>query len=111
MPYSISRLLLLWLGQITHTGNASTSTPRPVYQTTPAPREGPFERFQKLRPPTFMGSHNPAEAEYWLNRMLKMVQQMECSESEQVNLVTFMLEKEADIWWKGVCKSVPDTYV
>ncbi|XP_058103674.1 uncharacterized protein LOC131247357 [Magnolia sinica] len=44
---------------------------------------GLLERFQCLRPPTFVGSYGPKEAEYWLDRISKMLRMLHCTEPEQ----------------------------
>ena len=41
-----------------------------------------MEQFQKLRPPTFDGSTDPAKAEAWVRRMEKIFKVFACPEEE-----------------------------
>ncbi|XP_058106983.1 uncharacterized protein LOC131250721 [Magnolia sinica] len=69
-----------------------------------------FERFLKLRPPTFEGAPDPVQAERWLARIYKIMQPLECTDSQMVYLATYLLEGEAANWWQGLQRSVPPTY-
>ncbi|XP_058113238.1 uncharacterized protein LOC131256269 [Magnolia sinica] len=70
-----------------------------------------FERFQRYRPPTFAGTHRPEEAEYWLNRVTKLLRPLHCTEAESVELLSYLFEKEADLWWESILRSIPEDYV
>ncbi|XP_058082361.1 uncharacterized protein LOC131230453 [Magnolia sinica] len=69
-----------------------------------------FERFQRLRPPTFEGAPDPVKAEHWLARITKLMRPLECSDSQMVTLATYLLEGEAENWWQSVQRGVPATY-
>ncbi|XP_058087531.1 uncharacterized protein LOC131234617 [Magnolia sinica] len=42
-----------------------------------------FERFQKMRPPTFYGTTDPIVAEHWLKSMLKLMEPLECTNAQK----------------------------
>ncbi|XP_058106912.1 uncharacterized protein LOC131250645 [Magnolia sinica] len=69
-----------------------------------------FERFQKLRPPSFSGAPDLNLAEHWLNRMAKMMRSLGCLDTQKVILATYALEGEADIWWEGMLRRVSSDY-
>ncbi|XP_058082339.1 uncharacterized protein LOC131230430 [Magnolia sinica] len=70
-----------------------------------------FERFQRYRPPTFAGTHRPKEAEYWLNRVTKLLRPLHCTEAESVEILSYLFEKKADLWWESVLRSIPEGHV
>ncbi|XP_058070096.1 uncharacterized protein LOC131219118 [Magnolia sinica] len=70
-----------------------------------------YEQFQRHRPPTFADTHRPEEAEYWLNRVTKLLRPLHCSEEENVELVSYLFEKEADLWWESVLRSIPKNHI
>ncbi|XP_058111238.1 uncharacterized protein LOC131254264 [Magnolia sinica] len=70
-----------------------------------------FELFQRFRPPTFTGTHKPKEVEYWLDHISKMLKPLHYTKAEQVELVTYMFEKEASLWWDSILRTVPEDYV
>ncbi|XP_058088883.1 uncharacterized protein LOC131235639 [Magnolia sinica] len=70
-----------------------------------------YERFQRHRPPTFVGTHHPEKAEYWLNRVTKLLRPLHCSEAENVELVSYLFEKEVDLWWESVLRSIPENHM
>ncbi|XP_058103488.1 uncharacterized protein LOC131247060 [Magnolia sinica] len=69
-----------------------------------------FERFQRLRPPSFSGALDPVLAKHWLNRMAKMMRSLGCSDAQKVILATYAFEGEADIWWEGMLRRVSSDY-
>ncbi|XP_058113305.1 uncharacterized protein LOC131256415 [Magnolia sinica] len=70
-----------------------------------------YERFQRHRPPTFAGTHRLEEAEYWLNRVTKLLQPLHCSEAKNVEFVSYLFEKEADLWWESVLRPIPKNHI
>ncbi|XP_058068416.1 uncharacterized protein LOC131217498 [Magnolia sinica] len=40
-----------------------------------------------------------------------MLKPLHCNEVEQVELVTYMFEKEVSLWWDSVLRTVPVVYV
>ncbi|MGV7343186.1 hypothetical protein PJI17_31295, partial [Mycobacterium kansasii] len=72
---------------------------------------GLFKQFQRFRPPTFAGTHRPEEAKYWLDHISKMLKPLQYTEAEQVELVTYMFEKEASLRWDSVLQTIAVGYV
>ncbi|XP_058111141.1 uncharacterized protein LOC131254154 [Magnolia sinica] len=70
-----------------------------------------FERFQKMRPPTFFGTTDPMVAEHWLKCMLKLMEPLECMDAQKVTLATFALEGEADEWWDSTRRIAGGEYL
>ncbi|XP_052176621.1 uncharacterized protein LOC127790928 [Diospyros lotus] len=59
----------------------------------------------KMRRTFGFGGHrdqNPSEGEFWIEKTEKLLDHLHCGEEEKVNCATFMLQDEADRWWKGV---------
>ena len=52
-----------------------------------------YSDFLSLKPPTFEGTANPAEAKEWLGKIERIFQiiRRDISEDEKVDLATFML--------------------
>ncbi|TYK00849.1 DNA/RNA polymerases superfamily protein [Cucumis melo var. makuwa] len=61
-----------------------------------------IERLKKLGATVFEGSTDPADAENWLNMLEKCFYVMNCLEERKVRLATFLLQKEAERWWKSM---------
>ncbi|KAA0059823.1 reverse transcriptase [Cucumis melo var. makuwa] len=61
-----------------------------------------IERLKKLGATVFEGSTDPANAENWLNMLEKCFDGMNCPEERKVRLATFLLQKEAEGWWKSI---------
>ena len=60
------------------------------------------EQFKKMGPTPFLGGHDPLMAEAWINKIEKIFAVMNCTDVQKVSLAVFMLEGEADHWWKMV---------
>ncbi|KAK2375585.1 cleavage and polyadenylation specificity factor subunit [Trifolium repens] len=60
-----------------------------------------LERFLKNNPQAFNGGHNPDGAQKWLESMEKIFGAMRCSETQKVTLGTYMLQEDANYWWKN----------
>ncbi|KAA0060867.1 uncharacterized protein E6C27_scaffold7015G00050 [Cucumis melo var. makuwa] len=60
-----------------------------------------IERLKKLGATVFEGSTDPADAENWLNMLEKCFDVMNCPQERKVRLATFLLQKEAEGWWKS----------
>ncbi|XP_058111118.1 uncharacterized protein LOC131254129 [Magnolia sinica] len=65
-----------------------------------------YERFQRHRPCTFEGTYRLEEVKYWLNRVIKLLRSLHYSEVENVELISYLFEKEADLWWESVLRSI-----
>ncbi|KAK2444363.1 cleavage and polyadenylation specificity factor subunit [Trifolium repens] len=63
-----------------------------------------LERFLKNNPQAFNGGHNPDGAQKWLENMEKIFGAMRCSETQKVTLGTYMLQEDANYWWKNTCQ-------
>lgn len=61
--------------------------------------------FQKLRPPTFLGTSNPLETEDWIIAMEKAFDAMSCTDNERVSFAMYMLQSSAFEWWDAHRKS------
>ena len=57
-----------------------------------------LEQFQKLNPPAFKGGADPIQAEEWLRQIKKILDVMECIESQRVSFTSFMFQGEAERW-------------
>ena len=67
-------------------------------------RSSSYSDFLGLKPPTFQGTTNPAVAEEWIKKIEQIFQIMcrDISEEEKVDYATFMLQGEAQKWWKAL---------
>ncbi|CAL9130901.1 unnamed protein product, partial [Musa textilis] len=61
-----------------------------------------IEQFKKLSPPCFSGEPDPMVAEQWIMRMEKIFDVLDCPDDQKVSFATFMLEGEAEYWWKTI---------
>ncbi|XP_004491986.1 uncharacterized protein [Cicer arietinum] len=70
-------------------------------------RDGPpnanrvFYDFLKLQPPTFQGSHNPSEAQAWMDEIKKEFEVVPCIEEQKVAFVAHLLKSRAEYWWRS----------
>ncbi|XP_052189949.1 uncharacterized protein LOC127799759 [Diospyros lotus] len=78
------------------TGQASLRTPDFV------------DRFQRLNPPIFRGKAGAdlSESKYWIEQIEKIFNFIGCGEGEKVGCATFMLQDEADQWWKTMQRTL-----
>ncbi|XP_025979699.1 uncharacterized protein [Glycine max] len=58
--------------------------------------------FRKNHPPKFSGDYGPEGARLWLAETEKIFEAMGCLEEHKVPYATFMLQGEAENWWKFV---------
>ena len=58
-----------------------------------------FEQFKKLNPSVFKGEFDPIVAESWTLDLEKYFNVLNCSETQKVMFVTFMLGGKAEHWW------------
>ncbi|TYK27278.1 uncharacterized protein E5676_scaffold244G00450 [Cucumis melo var. makuwa] len=61
-----------------------------------------MERLKKFGATVFEGSTNLADAENWLNMLEKFFDVMNCLEKRKDGLATFLLQKDAEGWWKSL---------
>ena len=60
-----------------------------------------FETFIKQNPPSFDGKPNLTEAENWFLQMEKLLEALDCTNSQKVQFATFKLIGEAEYWWRS----------
>ena len=60
-----------------------------------------FETFMKQNPPSFDGKPDPTEAENWFLQMEKLLEALDCTDSQKVRFATFKLIGEAERWWRS----------
>ncbi|XP_052172132.1 uncharacterized protein LOC127788050 [Diospyros lotus] len=60
--------------------------------------------YRRQNSPIFQGKlgADPSEGEFWIEQTEKLLDHLHYREEEKVNCATFMLQDEADRWWKGV---------
>ncbi|RVW80541.1 Retrovirus-related Pol polyprotein from transposon 17.6 [Vitis vinifera] len=71
-------------------------------------RGSSFDDFKKLGPPYFSGATDPTEAEAWILKMEKFFGVIDCSEQQKASYAAFMLDKEADHWWRMTRRLLED---
>ena len=75
-----------------------------------------MNHFRKANPPSFLGEPDPVKAERWIMQLEKIFGVLNCSSEQKVLLAAYMLEGEAEYWWKGAkrlleMKELPLTWV
>ena len=60
-----------------------------------------FETFMKQNPPSFDGKPNPTEVENWFLQMEKLLEVLDCTDSQKVRFATFKLIGEVERWWRS----------
>ena len=60
-----------------------------------------FETFMKQNPPSFHGKTNPKEAENWFLQMEKLLEALDCTNSQNGRFAAFKLIEEAERWWRS----------
>eukprot|EP00261_Vitis_vinifera_P031887 XP_019073130.1 PREDICTED: uncharacterized protein LOC109121891 [Vitis vinifera] len=71
-------------------------------------RGSSFDDFKKLGPPYFFGATDPIEAEAWILKMEKFFGVIDCSDEQKASYAVFMLDKEADHWWRMTRRLLED---
>ncbi|RVW97780.1 Transposon Ty3-I Gag-Pol polyprotein [Vitis vinifera] len=71
-------------------------------------RGSSFDDFKKLGPPYFSGATDPTEAEAWILKMEKFFGVIDCFEEQKTSYAAFMLDKEADHWWRMTRRILED---
>ena len=61
-----------------------------------------FKTFMKQNPPSFDGKPNLTEAENWFLQMEKLLEALNCTDSQKVWFATFKLIGEAERWWRSI---------
>ena len=55
----------------------------------------------KQNPLSFDEKPNPMEAENWFLQMEKLLEALDCTDSQKVRFATFKLIGEAERWWRS----------
>eukprot|EP00261_Vitis_vinifera_P020584 XP_010651479.1 PREDICTED: uncharacterized protein LOC104879640 [Vitis vinifera] len=71
-------------------------------------RGSSFDDFKKLGPPYFSGATDPTEAEAWILKMEKFFGVIDCSEEQKASYAAFILDKEANHWWRMTRRLLED---
>ena len=71
-------------------------------------RSSSFDDFKKLGTPYFSGTSDPTEAEAWIMKIEKFFDVIDCSEEQKASYAAFMLDKEADHWWRMTKRLLED---
>ena len=67
-----------------------------------------FDDFKRLGPPYFFGTSDPTEANAWILKIEKFYEVIDCSEEQKASYAAFMLDKEADHWWRMTKRLLED---
>ena len=70
----------------------------------PPPNDGMemLIKFLKLKPPTFDGTPDPMQYEYWKRKIEGLFEVMECPTNYRVRFAAHLFEKDASFWWDTV---------
>ena len=63
-------------------------------------RGSSFYDFKRLGPPYFSSTSDPMKAEAWIIQIEKFFDVIDCSDEKKASYAAFMLDKEADHWWR-----------
>ncbi|GMN68483.1 hypothetical protein TIFTF001_037548 [Ficus carica] len=72
--------------------------PAPLVRTL----EELYDRFRRMKAPEFEGSTNPIEADNWLIDLQVALNFLRLNDQEKVLCASFMLRKDARLWWETV---------
>ncbi|RVX07590.1 hypothetical protein CK203_025146 [Vitis vinifera] len=79
---------------------ANNDVPHPLEGLPPMNVEGLY------RSPYFSGTLDPTEAEVWILKIEKFFDVIDCSEKQKASCAAFMLDKEANHWWRVVDRAL-----
>ncbi|KAL8099833.1 hypothetical protein AgCh_032187 [Apium graveolens] len=60
-----------------------------------------FRAFKSLKPPEFLGSADPVEAQAWLKEIEKSFEILGVEERHKTIFASYMLKEEANYWWES----------
>ena len=72
--------------------------PAPLVRTP----EELYDKFRRMRAPEFEGSTNPIETDNWLIDLQVILNFLRLNDQEKVLCASFMLKKDARLWWETV---------
>ena len=61
-----------------------------------------YDRFRRMKAREFEGSTNPIEADNWLTDLQVALNFLRLNDQEKVLCASFMLRKDARLWWETV---------
>ena len=67
-----------------------------------------FDDFKKLGPPYFSSTSDPMEAEAWILKIEKFFDVIDCFEEQKASYAAFILDKEANHWWRMTKRILKD---
>jgi hypothetical protein len=62
----------------------------------------------RTKPPTFAGSSNSLDADYWLHVIQRKLEPFECQDRDKVLLAAHQLTETALAWWENYCATAED---
>jgi hypothetical protein len=75
--------------------------------TNPRPREqstnDKLTTFLRTKPPTFVESHNPLDADDWLRVIKRKLEPFEHGDHDKIRLAAHQLTGTAMAWWENYC--------
>lgn len=86
-------------------GGLTQLVEKQLRERRPNPRDKPIcalEDLRRLKSPSFVGTTNPLVAESWMMQLEKIFDVLDFSETQKVTYAVFMLEEEAEHWWRMV---------
>ena len=76
----------------------AVAPPAPQFRTTAEL----YNQFRRMQAPEFGGSADPIEADNWLVDLQVILDFLELDDRERVLCASFMLKKDARLWWETV---------
>ncbi|KZV56871.1 hypothetical protein F511_26113 [Dorcoceras hygrometricum] len=68
-------------------------------------------RFQRMNPPVFNGDESRKEADSWLHNVVHLFDRAQYDDELRLRLVTLLLRKAAERWWRGASSTLLETGV
>ena len=75
-------------------------------EAEPAEYRG-LNTFKRNNPPSFNGGYDPEGAQTWIAKTEKVFTAMNCLPAHKVVFATYMLDGEAEDWWKFTKQTMP----
>ncbi|KZV55021.1 hypothetical protein F511_33765 [Dorcoceras hygrometricum] len=68
-------------------------------------------RFQRMSPPIFNGDESSEDADSWLHSVIHLFDRAQYDDDLRLRLVTLLLRKSAERWWRGTSSTLLETGV
>ncbi|KZV38790.1 hypothetical protein F511_26774 [Dorcoceras hygrometricum] len=68
-------------------------------------------RFQRMNPPVFNGDESSEDADSWLRNIIGLFDRVQYDDGLWLSLVTLLLKKAAERWWRGASSTLEETGV